>query len=166
MTDPVLKIENATKQFPGVLALDDAGLELLPGEVHALLGENGAGKSTLIKIITGVHEPTRGKVWVDGAQLSFKSPHDAMDAGIGAVHQERNLIPRFSVAENIMLEAMPTRAGHVDYAEMRRQAEHWLAELELDIAPRYPCASPFGRPDAASGDCPGAVFEKPRAAVG
>ncbi|CUI88895.1 sugar ABC transporter ATP-binding protein [Cognatishimia activa] len=138
MTDVALKIENATKRFPGVLALDHAALELRPGEVHALLGENGAGKSTLIKIITGVHEPTEGTVWVDGEEVTFKSPHDAMDAGIGAVHQERNLIPRFTVAENIMLEAVPTKRGQVDYAEMRRQAEYWLSELDLDIDPDLP----------------------------
>ncbi|KAJ55458.1 ABC transporter permease [Actibacterium mucosum KCTC 23349] len=138
MSTPAIKIEHATKRFPGVLALDDAHLELRPGEIHALLGENGAGKSTLIKIITGVHEPTEGTVYVDGQPTVFKSPHDAMGAGIGAVHQERNLIPRFSVAENIMLEATPTRAGQVDYPEMRRQAQHWLAELDLDIDPDLP----------------------------
>ena len=138
MSTPAIKIEHATKRFPGVLALDDAHLELHPGEIHALLGENGAGKSTLIKIITGVHEPTEGTVYVDGQPAVFKSPHDAMDAGIGAVHQERNLIPRFTVAENIMLEATPTRAGQVDYPEMRRQAQHWLAELDLDIDPDLP----------------------------
>jgi len=138
MTIPALTIENATKRFPGVLALDDAHLELRPGEIHALLGENGAGKSTLIKIVTGVHEPTEGVVRIGGQERTLRSPHDAMEAGIGAVHQERNLIPRFSVAENIMLEAPPVKGGRLDYAEMRRQALHWLAELDLDIDPDLP----------------------------
>ena len=139
MTDRIaLKVEHATKKFPGVLALNNVSLTLKPGEVHALLGENGAGKSTLIKIITGVHEPTEGSVQVEGEEVKFRTPHDAKEAGIGAVHQERNLIPRFTVAENIMLEATPTRGLQVDYARMRQQAERWLKELDLDIDPRTP----------------------------
>ena len=134
-----LKLENATKRFPGVLALDRANLELAPGEIHALLGENGAGKSTMIKIITGVHEPTEGQLTMDGERVHFRQPHDAMAAGIGAVHQERNLIPRFSVAENIMLEAPPTKSLlRVDFEAMRERASYWLKELELDIDPRMP----------------------------
>ena len=134
-----LTLTNATKRFPGVTALDNASLELKPGEIHALLGENGAGKSTMIKIITGVHEPTEGQLSVDGRPVRFRQPHDAMAAGLAAVHQERNLIPRFSVAENIMLEAPPAKSFmRVDFKAMRDRAAHWLNELELDIDPRLP----------------------------
>ena len=88
-----LTVESASKSFPGVQALDDVSLDLRPGEIHALMGENGAGKSTLIKIITGVYRPDEGKVLLDGRDVQFASPRDAIAAGISAVHQERNLDP-------------------------------------------------------------------------
>ena len=137
-TDIALKIENATKKFPGVLALDGVSLELEKGEIHALLGENGAGKSTLIKIITGVHRATDGSMEIFGQNHMFDTPRAALEAGIGAVHQERNLIPRFSVAENIMLERPPQTRGLVDFEEMHRQARHWLDVIDLDVDPRTP----------------------------
>jgi ribose transport system ATP-binding protein len=131
----VLEIQGIRKAFPGVLALDDVSMCLHPGEIHALLGENGAGKSTLIKIITGVYRPDAGQLRLDGAELHFSSPHDAIKAGIGTVHQERNLIPRFSVAENIMLERLPTRAWMVDYPAIKREAQKWLGQLNLTVDP-------------------------------
>jgi len=106
-----LSINAVSKSFPSVRALDDVSMDFAPGEIHALMGENGAGKSTLIKIITGVHRPDAGEVSLDGKPVVFGSPRDALAAGIGAVHQERNLIPRFSVGENILLEHLPTRGG-------------------------------------------------------
>ena len=134
-----LKVETVTKRFPGVVALDRAELEIKAGEIHALLGENGAGKSTMIKIITGVHEPTEGRVLIDDAPVRLRTPQDAMAAGIGAVHQERNLIPRFSVAENIMLEKPPVKSlARVDFQAMEESARHWLSELELDLDPQMP----------------------------
>ena len=102
MTTSALKVEKATKNFPGVKALDSVSLDLQPGEIHALLGENGAGKSTLIKIITGVYRPEEGEIRIAGKQVNFTSPQQALSAGIGTVHQERNLIPHYSIAENIM----------------------------------------------------------------
>jgi ribose transport system ATP-binding protein len=99
---------------------------LRAGEIHALLGENGAGKSTLIKILTGIHTPDAGEVRVFGAPAHFANARAAIEAGISAVHQERNLIPRMSVAENIMLEDLPQRFGFVDYGEVNRQALTWL----------------------------------------
>ncbi len=98
-----LAVDSVTKSFPGVRALDGVSLDLKGGEVHALVGENGAGKSTLIKIITGLFRPDSGTVLVDGRPVVFGSPRDAIAAGVSAVHQERNLIPRFSVGENIVL---------------------------------------------------------------
>jgi ribose transport system ATP-binding protein len=131
-----LSIQSVSKAFPGVLALDNVSLDLRPGEIHALMGENGAGKSTLIKIITGVYRPDSGKVLVDGREVDFHSPRDALAAGIGAVHQERNLIPRFSVGENILLERLPTRNGFVDYPTIDREARRYLDLLDRGIDTR------------------------------
>jgi ribose transport system ATP-binding protein len=130
--------EKLVKTFPGVRALDGASLVLEPGSVHAMLGENGAGKSTLIKIVTGVYQPDGGRLLVDdGAggltETRFARPQDAQRAGIGVVHQERNLIPEFSVAENIALQAVPTRRGFVDRAAMRALARRCLDQLDVRL---------------------------------
>ena len=126
--------EKLVKTFPGVRALDEATLCLEPGTVHALLGENGAGKSTLIKIITGVYRPDAGRIVLgDGTEGHFSGPQDAQRAGIGVVHQERNLIPAFSVAENITLQAVPKRFGFVDKAAVRDRARHCLSQLDIKI---------------------------------
>jgi ribose transport system ATP-binding protein len=92
-----LDVENVRKSFPGVVALDGVSMEIRPGEIHALVGENGAGKSTFIKIVTGLYSPDQGRLLIDGEQVHFSSPRDAIAAGVSAVHQERNLIPRFSI---------------------------------------------------------------------
>ncbi|WP_191057651.1 ATP-binding cassette domain-containing protein, partial [Geminicoccus harenae] len=106
MSEVVLQARAIGKSFPGVRALDKVDLTLAKGSIHALLGENGAGKSTLIKLLTGVHRLEEGELLLDGKSVQFDDPHAAIAAGIGVVHQERNLIPRFSVAENIMLERL------------------------------------------------------------
>lgn len=129
------------KRFPGVVALADVSLALRRGSIHALLGENGAGKSTLIKIITGVHRPDAGELLLDGRPVRFSGPREAIAAGIGVVHQERNLIPRFSAGENIMLERMtehPLRP--LDTEAMHAEARRWLDLLGLDLDPRTPVA--------------------------
>ena len=131
-----LAVESVTKSFPGVRALDGVSLTLKSGEIHALMGENGAGKSTLIKIITGVHRPDAGRVLLDGKPVEFGAPRDALAAGIGAVHQERNLIPRFSVGENILIERLPTRHGLVDYATIDHEARRFLDMLDRGIDTR------------------------------
>ena len=138
MTTPKLQITGASKAFPGVKALDDVSLTLEAGSIHALLGENGAGKSTLIKILTGVHRPDAGVLTIDGEARQFASPREAIHCGISAVHQERNLIPRFSIAENIMLERLPAKAGLVDYGEVERAARAHMAPLGLHMDPRVP----------------------------
>jgi len=102
-----LEVSGIRKQFPGVVALDDVSLRLRAGEIHALLGENGAGKSTLIKILTGVYQPDEGEIRLDSSPVRFASPRSALATGISVVHQERNLIPQFTVAENILLERIP-----------------------------------------------------------
>ena len=130
-----LVLQNVTKSFPGVRALNDASLTLVGGEIHALMGENGAGKSTLIKIITGVYKADSGSLKLDDRNLVFTSPRDAIAAGIAVVHQERNLIPNFSVAENILLERLPTRNGLVDFAQAHTQTRQHLAKVGLDLDP-------------------------------
>ena len=130
----IFTAERLVKTFPGVRALDEATLRLEPGSVHALLGENGAGKSTLIKVITGVYRPDAGRiVLADGTEGHFAGPQDAQRAGIGVVHQERNLIPAFSVAENIALQAVPKRFGFVDRAAMRELAARCLSQLDIRL---------------------------------
>jgi ribose transport system ATP-binding protein len=133
----LLEIRRVRKTFPGVVALDQVSMVLRPGEIHALLGENGAGKSTLIKIVTGVYRPEEGQILLDGQPVHFASPRDAMRAGISVVHQERNLVPGFSVAENLTLERTPTRGGlFVDYQKMNGGAQKWLDVVGLDVSPR------------------------------
>jgi ribose transport system ATP-binding protein len=131
-----LALQDVSKAFPGVLALDNAALQLREGEIHALMGENGAGKSTLIKIITGLYRPDRGQILIDGQAHAFASPRDAIAAGVSAVHQERNLIPRFSIGENILLEHPPAKNGLVNFPDLHRRAKPHLERLGLDIDTR------------------------------
>ena len=136
-TDDVLLASNVSKSFPGVKALSDVSIRLARGSIHALLGENGAGKSTLIKIITGVYRPNSGTLTLDGAPLHFNGPRDAIAAGVGVVHQERNLIPRFSVGENIMLDRLGGGfLRPIDYDNVHAQAKDWLDLLGLDLDSR------------------------------
>jgi len=131
-----LQIECVSKAFPGVQALDSVSLALEPGQIHSLMGENGAGKSTLIKIITGLYQPDSGRILLDGRPASFASPREAIAAGISTVHQERNLIPRFTVGENILLERLPTKSGIVDYGTINREARRFLDLLDRSIDTR------------------------------
>lgn len=136
---PVVEMRGISIEFPGVKALDGVDFRLLPGEVHALMGENGAGKSTLIKALTGVYDIDAGTIVVDGTPCTFTGPRQAQDAGISTVYQEVNLCPNLTVAENILLGREPRRWGrwgHVDYRTLNRRARELLGELELDIDPR------------------------------
>jgi len=132
----LLAVNAVSKSFPGVRALDHVNFSLANGSIHALLGENGAGKSTLIKLLTGVYAPETGTIRVDGNAQHFSTPRDALKTGIGVVHQERNLIPYFSVGENIMLERLPNRHGFVDYDEVWNQATVWIDALDIGVDPR------------------------------
>jgi ribose transport system ATP-binding protein len=127
-----------SKRFGTVLALDRVSLQVLPGEVHALVGENGAGKSTLIKVITGVHRPDSGDVRYLGEPVSFARPLDAQAAGISTAYQELNLVPQLSVAENLFLGRERTRFGLIDVARMRRDARAVLGRYGIDIDVRRP----------------------------
>src|ERR671931_1066469 len=113
---PVLELRGITKQFPGVLANDHIDFDLQRGEVHALLGENGAGKSTLMSILYGLYTADSGEILMDGKPVAISSPRDAIDLGIGMVHQHFMLIPVMTVAENIVLAIEPKRGGvFLDY---------------------------------------------------
>jgi ABC-type sugar transport system ATPase subunit len=103
MSDYALRVENVTKTFPGVVALDDVHFEARRGEIHALLGENGAGKSTLIKILSGIYQPDTGRIYVDGRQVNMASVRIARKCGISVIHQELSLARNMSIAENIFL---------------------------------------------------------------
>ena len=124
-----------TKRYSGVQALKGVSLSLLPGEVHALVGENGAGKSTLIKIFAGLEAPSTGTVTVSGEAVQFTGPHDAQLAGISVISQEFRLVPQMTVAENMFLGHEPRRLGLVDRATARRLTREPLRELGLDISP-------------------------------
>jgi ribose transport system ATP-binding protein len=131
----ILTLDGVSKSFPGSLALDRVSLSVARGETHVLVGENGAGKSTLIKLVTGVYPPDAGAIVFDGAPYAPKTPHDAQAAGIRVVHQELNLLPYLSVAENLLLESLPSRFGMVDYAALNERAAALLAEVGLAIDP-------------------------------
>ena len=137
MSDYILELENITKIFPGVKALDHVSFRIKKGEVHALVGENGAGKSTLINIISGVFEPTEGKLKVDGKEEKIGSPGKAFDIGIGVVHQERNLIDTFDIAENICFMDVSTgKKKWIDKKEMNIRAEKAMERVGLDLDPK------------------------------
>ena len=104
MPELALEMLNITKEFPGVIALDDVYFSCRAGEIHALVGENGAGKSTLMKILAGVYHPDNGEMRLSGNLVRFSTPGDAQKAGIGIIYQEFNLLPWLNVTENILLD--------------------------------------------------------------
>jgi len=101
MSEFVLELRGITKTFPGVKALDHVQFQLKPGEIHALMGENGAGKSTFIKVITGVHQPDEGKMYLNGQEVEFRNPKDAQNCGIAAIYQHVTCFPDLSVTEKL-----------------------------------------------------------------
>ncbi|MCJ8521201.1 ribose transport system ATP-binding protein [Pseudorhizobium tarimense] len=131
----LLRLDGITKEFPGVMALSDVHFDLFPGEVHAVCGENGAGKSTLMKIISGVYQPTSGSIVYKGQESRFASPLESEAAGIAIIHQELNLVPHLSVAENIYLAREPRRGFLVDRKKLRADAKRCLDRLGIDIDP-------------------------------
>jgi simple sugar transport system ATP-binding protein len=138
---PVLDVTGIHQQFPGVKALSDAGLRLYPGEVHTLMGQNGAGKSTLIKVLTGVYQPERGSIVLDGERIAPRSTRHAQELGISTVYQEVNLCPNLSVAENIFIGRYPRRLGMIDWRRMRTDAAGLLARLQVNVDVSRPLAS-------------------------
>ncbi|MGL4966565.1 MAG: sugar ABC transporter ATP-binding protein [Inquilinus sp.] len=134
--DCLLEVANVRKAFPGVVALDDVSFRLRPGTVHALMGENGAGKSTLMKIIAGIYAPDAGEIRLKGRPVALPTPLAALEAGIAMIHQELNLMPFMTVAENIWIRREPkNRFGLVDHGAMRRRTKELFAQLAIDIDP-------------------------------
>ncbi|MEP7241871.1 MAG: ATP-binding cassette domain-containing protein, partial [Devosia sp.] len=126
-----------SKSFGGVQALRDVDFSLAAGDIHGLVGENGAGKSTMMKIISGVHSGYTGTMLLAGKEVRFRSARDAIDAGIGMVHQELSTVAELTVAENVYLGKQPlNRLGMVDWRRMRRGAREQLARLGINIDPR------------------------------
>ena len=135
MVTPLISMLGITKKFPGVIANNKIDLELYPGEVHALLGENGSGKSTLMSILTGLYQPTEGKILVDGKETQFSSPADAISSGIGMVHQHFKLIESFTVAENIALS--DTHGSFkLDMAQLEADIEELSSYYGLKMTPQ------------------------------
>lgn len=135
MSAPVLGMRGIAKTFPGVRALSNVDLTVRPGTVHAIVGENGAGKSTLMKILSGQYQPSAGEIHLDGAAVVFSNPAEAAARGIAMVHQELNLAPDLTVAENIYLGRMPHRGPFVDRASLGRKAREVLAALGTRLDP-------------------------------
>ncbi|SIS57664.1 sugar ABC transporter ATP-binding protein [Alicyclobacillus vulcanalis] len=134
----ILRVEGISKQFPGVKALDGARFSLRKGEVHVLLGENGAGKSTLMNVIGGVYRPDEGRMWLRGEPYRPQSALDALRAGVAVIHQELQLCPAQSVAENVFLGDEQRSMGWLRKKQMEEEAAQMLAELGLEIDPRTP----------------------------
>lgn len=135
--EPILKAAGITKRFPGTLALDDVQLELLPGEIHAVMGENGAGKSTLMKILSGVYTADAGRIVLEDRPFTPTSPREALTLGIAIVHQELSVVPTLTVAENIFPGHLPTnRFGMVRYGQLFDQAGEVLHKMDVYVHPR------------------------------
>lgn len=133
----ILEMENVSKTFPGVKALNNIHFNLKKGEVHALVGENGAGKSTLLKILAGAYKKDTGVIKLDGAKVEITDPKQALDIGISVIYQEFNLIPNLSIAENIFIGRAPLKhKAFVDFLKLYRQAESYLNKIGMKRNPK------------------------------
>ena len=135
MTEPLLRLTSISKRFPGVQALDNAGLEVLPGEIHALLGENGAGKSTLINILSGAQQPDSGTIELGGEKVTMASPHDAQRRGVVTIYQEFTLAPNMTIAENVFIGREPGSGVFVDWRKMAAETRAITTQLGLQLRP-------------------------------
>ncbi len=133
----LIAMRNVTKSFGGIKAVDDAQFELLPGEVHALMGENGAGKSTLMKVLAGIYARDSGEILMDGKPIDIKSPREAQDLGIGIVHQELNLMNHLSAAQNIFIGREPRKGFgfFIDAPKLDAMANAIFQRMNLKVAP-------------------------------
>ncbi|MGP2447640.1 sugar ABC transporter ATP-binding protein [Pantoea stewartii subsp. indologenes] len=133
MTAFALEAEGISKFFPGVKALDNVSLRVRPGTVHALMGENGAGKSTLMKCLIGMYRPDQGAIKIKGEPVQFRDTMDALRSGISMIHQELNLVPHMTVAENIWLGREPVKFGFVDHARLNEETQQLLSRLNIRL---------------------------------
>lgn len=138
MSEYILELKGVTKTFPGVKALDDVHFQLKSGEIHALMGENGAGKSTFIKIITGVHQPDEGEIYLNGQKVDINNPRDAQKLGIAAIYQHVTCYPDLSVTENIFMghEKIQKGTNRLLWNEMHSEAQKLLDELGATFDPK------------------------------
>ncbi len=135
MSEILVEMSGIQKSFPGVHALNNCCFELRRGEVHALVGENGAGKSTLMKVLTGIHEKDEGSILFKSKEFSIRSPRDALVNGIGIIHQELNLVPHLTVAQNIFIGQERMKGVFLDEKRMNDEARALLDSLNLQIDP-------------------------------
>jgi rhamnose transport system ATP-binding protein len=134
MTEYILELKDMTKRFSGVEVLHEVSFSLRSGEVHALLGENGAGKSTLVKVMTGVHQPDKGEIYLDGKRVTFGDTRESRQVGIAAIYQELSLFPDLDVAENIFVGRQPTTAGgRIDWRKLYADAGNLLESLGVHL---------------------------------
>ncbi|MCQ2551437.1 MAG: ATP-binding cassette domain-containing protein, partial [Clostridia bacterium] len=137
MQDTIVKFENVSMQFPGILANDNVSLEIKKGEVFALVGENGAGKSTLMKILYGINTPTSGDVYIKGEKIEKHTPSEAIAHGVGMVHQHFMLVPSFTVAQNIVLSKEPRKKKIMyDLKAAEKATEDLVKEYGLTVDPK------------------------------
>ncbi|MBE5847094.1 MAG: sugar ABC transporter ATP-binding protein [Lachnospiraceae bacterium] len=143
MSEYIVELKNVTKRFPGVVAMRNMSLQIKPGEIHGLIGENGAGKSTLIKVLTGVHIPEEGEIYVDGKKVSFKSPNEATAEGIACVYQELNIVKLLSVTDNVFINKTIKKKGSIllDYPTMHEKAHEVMLSLGQDIDVKKECGT-------------------------
>lgn len=135
MTEPYLRVEGLVKRFGPFTALGGVDLVVFPGEVHCLLGDNGAGKSTLIKTLAGVHEPTEGKIYIEGKPIEFRSPRDASDAGIGTVYQDLAINQLLSVTRNFFMgRELKGPLGTLRMDEMNKIAHDEMLKIGIDFS--------------------------------
>jgi len=130
--NPVMKVKNISKRFPGVVALDDMSIEFLPGEIHAVVGENGAGKSTLMKILSGAYIPDSGEIFLNGKEINFSHPIEAQRQGVSIIYQEFNLLPERTVAQNIFLGREPLKNGFIDINQLNKNAFNVLKKIGVE----------------------------------
>ena len=131
----IIEMLNITKEFPGIKANDNITLQLVKGEIHALLGENGAGKSTLMSVLFGLYQPDSGKILKNGETVNIKNPNDANDLGIGMVHQHFKLVENFTVLDNIILGAEPSKNIFIDRKAARGKILELSKVYKLHIDP-------------------------------
>ncbi len=138
MAEVLLEMKGIRKYFPGVCALDDCRFDLRSGEVHALVGENGAGKSTLMKVLAGIHKKDAGIIIYKGQEINPHTPHEAQALGIGIIHQELNLMPHLTVAENIYIGREPMKSLFLDKKKANDDARKLLESLNIHMDPTIP----------------------------
>ncbi|MDR1953863.1 MAG: sugar ABC transporter ATP-binding protein [Clostridiales Family XIII bacterium] len=135
MSEVIVSMKGIQKKFPGVHALDNAEIELKRGEVHGLIGENGAGKSTLMKVLAGIYGKDDGTVLIKGREVEYKTPIDALEDGVCMIHQELNLLPHLTVADNIYIGREPKRGLVLDKKKLLEDTKNLLQSLNLDLDP-------------------------------